>query len=223
MFDENVGGNFEIFPYEIAFSDKVLNVAKTNVPHWGNVCAIQIHRINNALINDVFVLERSETNDDNGIPKKALLRIYGKQMDRIISKKREIELAMKLSMEHLGPKIYFTFNNGRLEEFVESEMLSPTLMRQEDIFLKVAKKLAKMHRWLTLQHNHNGSNGELWKRIEDWFDKVGVIMLQFTDLQLQRLKNVGFPDEIEKMWKCHQIELQNFPDAFVHSDVRLVY
>lgn len=214
--------DFEIVPRETRFCEKVCELARRYVPGWERVDEIQIQRMNNALSNDVFVLEQTESNSGGVAPKKALLRIYGKQMERIVCKEREIELAMKLSSEHLGPTIYVLFQNGRLEEFIRCGMLDTTLMRQEEVVLKVANKLSKMHNWLTVRSTRKGPSRELFDRIDKWLCDVKSTMGEFSEQQLCKLSSVGFPSGIEKVWKEKRPKFELNPECFVHCDVNSI-
>ncbi len=75
-----------------------------------------------------------------------LLRIYGPSSGSLISRPRELHTLHILSSKyHLGPKVYGTFENGRLEEFFESTTLSSSDMRDSTISAWIGARMAELH------------------------------------------------------------------------------
>ncbi len=59
---------------------------------------------------------------------------------------RELHTLHILSSKyHLGPKVYGTFENGRLEEFFESTTLSSSDMRDSTISAWIGARMAELH------------------------------------------------------------------------------
>lgn len=57
---------------------------------------------------------------DNSVDpsKKLLLRLYGRGSDALFDRQVENDTVIALSKMNMAPKIYFTFEEGRIEEFL---------------------------------------------------------------------------------------------------------
>ena len=150
---------------------KFFDLAVNAVPGWSSIANVKINQMKNALSNKVYLLE-ADGNTASDAPKHALLRIYGRNMDSIVEKEKEVELSVLLSRNSIGPKIYCLFPTGRLEEYIESDILDANSMRTNVNLQKVAVKMAAFHRWNPISNKKESASGELWERIDTWFDKA---------------------------------------------------
>jgi choline kinase len=75
-----------------------------------------------------------------------LLRIYGPSSGCLISRPRELHILHALSSRyHIGPKVYGTFENGRVEEFFESTTLTASDIRDTKISSWIGARMAELH------------------------------------------------------------------------------
>jgi choline kinase len=75
-----------------------------------------------------------------------LLRIYGPSSDSLISRTRELRTLHLISTRYnIGPRIYGTFENGRIEEYFNSVALTPTDIRDPQISGWIAARMAELH------------------------------------------------------------------------------
>ncbi|KAG9314591.1 choline kinase cytoplasm [Chiua virens] len=75
-----------------------------------------------------------------------LLRIYGTSSSSLISRSRELHTLHVLSSRyHIGPRIYGTFTNGRIEEYFDSITLRPADLRDERISRWIGARMAELH------------------------------------------------------------------------------
>ena len=75
-----------------------------------------------------------------------LLRIYGPSSGSLISRSRELHILHVLSSRyHIGPRIYGTFSNGRIEEYFDSVTLDPSDIRDGKISRWIGARMAELH------------------------------------------------------------------------------
>ncbi|TFK23080.1 protein kinase subdomain-containing protein PKL/CAK/ChoK [Coprinopsis marcescibilis] len=129
------------------FASRLLGVASTlKVQNWNDKTIksenLIIRRISGALTNAVFYVY---CRDSQTVP-KLLLRIYGASSAALISRPRELHILHKLSsIYHIGPIVYGTFENGRLEEYFESTTLTADDIRDPTISRWIGARMAEFH------------------------------------------------------------------------------
>lgn len=75
-----------------------------------------------------------------------LLRIYGPSSGSLISRANELHTLHVLSSQYnIGPRIYGTFENGRIEEYFESTTLTSTDIRNSKISCWIGARMAELH------------------------------------------------------------------------------
>ena len=64
----------------------------------------------------------------------------------MISRPRELHVLHVLSSQyHIGPKVYGTFENGRVEEHFDSTALTPPEMRDRQVSSWIGARMAELH------------------------------------------------------------------------------
>lgn len=160
---------------------------------------IGIKRLSAAMTNTVYIISNGDCNVSISEPKKILLRVYGEGIETILNRAEELEWFLKLSKARAGPRLLATFQNGRIEEYIESVTLTPNMMRREEISREIAKSLSRFH---NLSIDCKAEDLVLWKRLESW-RKGGEQAMKMllkrdpgNDL-LKRILNFGIFDESE--------------------------
>jgi choline kinase len=75
-----------------------------------------------------------------------LLRIYGPSSGALISRPRELRTLHILSSQYrIGPRVWGTFLNGRIEEFFESETLTAASLRDPATSRWIGMRMAELH------------------------------------------------------------------------------
>jgi choline kinase len=104
---------------------------------------IKVHKVSGSLTNAVFFVSC------HSFPRGArtlLLRIYGPSSGSLISRPRELHTLHVLSSQyHIGPRVYGTFENGRVEEYFESTTLTPSDIRDPTISRWIGARMAELH------------------------------------------------------------------------------
>lgn len=130
-----------------AFAAHLLELLRTlRIPSWSNSAIksedIVVRKISGALTNAVFFVSSIGLVKTNTL----LLRIYGPSSGSLISRPRELHtLHMLSSQYHIGPLVYGTFENGRIEEYFESTTLTPNDIRDPLISRWIGARMAELH------------------------------------------------------------------------------
>ena len=110
----------------------------------------------------------------NSKKRTLLIRIYGTNTNDIIDRVYELQVIKALEKQSLRPKLYGTFNNGYLFEYIEGEPLKHTDYSNPHISDLVATKAALWHQ-LTLPGNKKPL---LWKRMDSWLQLSKEVELE---------------------------------------------
>ena len=134
-----------------AFAEALLDIIKQlDIRSWHPVLqtdavlaqGLSVRKVSGSLTNAVFFVSYPT------IPsmKTLLLRIYGSSSSNLISRPRELRILHLLSSQYrIGPRLYGTFENGRIEEFFESDTLSASDMREPQISRWIGARMAELH------------------------------------------------------------------------------
>lgn len=75
-----------------------------------------------------------------------LLRVYGPSTGSLLSRTRELQTLHTISTQYnIGPRIYGTFENGRIEEYFHSTALTASEIRDPQISGWIAARMAELH------------------------------------------------------------------------------
>lgn len=111
-----------------------------------------------------------------------ILRVYGPSSDALISRTEELRILHVLCTEYgLGPRLYGTFANGRVEQFFPSRALTALELRDPAISRGIASRMRELHSVdLRLLGYIDGREGEpmVWRCLREW------ILLAETVLEL---------------------------------------
>ncbi|KAG6897912.1 hypothetical protein C0992_009064 [Termitomyces sp. T32_za158] len=130
-----------------AFAQRLLECLRLlSVPFWsapGVVPAqIKIHKVSGALTNAVFFVSYPSVRKSRTV----LLRVYGVSSGCLVSRPRELHILHILSSQYgIGPRVYGTFENGRVEEYFESTTLTASDIRDPTISRWIGARMAELH------------------------------------------------------------------------------
>ncbi|KAI0094554.1 kinase-like protein [Irpex rosettiformis] len=103
---------------------------------------LKIQKVSGSLTNAVFFVSCPSV----PVVPTLLLRIYGPSSGSLINRTRELHILHSLSSRyHIGPKVYGTFENGRIEEFFESTTLTANDLRDPKISSWIGARMAELH------------------------------------------------------------------------------
>lgn len=130
-----------------AFAEQLFNVIHDlHLYSWRNSDitpqALKIQKVSGSLTNAVFFVSCPSV----PLVPTLLLRIYGPSSGSLINRSRELHVLHALSSRyHIGPKVYGTFENGRVEEYFESTTLTAHDLRDPKISSWIGARMAELH------------------------------------------------------------------------------
>lgn len=208
------------------FCAELLRIIRTVVvPSWAGASVeagdVKIHKVSGSLTNAVFFVSC-----DVPQTRTVLLRIYGPSSGNLISRPDELRMLHVLSSRYrIGPRLYGTFANGRLEEYFDSDALTPEEMRAPQISEWIAKRMAEMHRV-----DIEAVVGPNWviaavENVQKWLPPAREVVALVAD---ERLRELGLDlDEFQAAWKTYLDKVEAWeqshrpsPRVFAHNDAQ---
>lgn len=164
-----------------------------------------------SLTNAVFFVSYPTLSGGAG-PRTILLRIYGPSSGSLISRPHELRtLHMLSSVYTIGPRVFGTFGNGRVEEFFDSSALTPADLRDPQTSRWIARRMRELHR-VDIQI----VSGEEWndhdvlavrRNVRDWLAPATEVL----DLLTAESGTIADLDERHPWWKIQEdIDLPRF-------------
>lgn len=190
---------------------------------------VKIHKVSGSLTNAVFFVSSPTLQ----LP-TLLLRIYGPSSGSLISRPRELHTLHILSSQYrIGPRVYGTFGNGRVEEYFDSTTLTIKDMRDPQISRWIGARMAELHS-VDVDTIEDGLNetGKGWeigarKNIREWLQAArqvialpGISEADRKELDLDR-----FADEWKRYMEFVSREEKSGADTrsrrvFAHNDAQ---
>jgi choline kinase len=160
---------------------------------------IKIHKVSGSLTNAVFFVS-------SPLPRTPtlLLRIYGSSSGSLISRPQELHVLHVLSSRYnIGPKLYGTFENGRVEEYFDSSTLTEYDLRDKKISRWIGARMAEFHSvdLETVEQPTKGGKG--WeagviKNVKSWLRPArDVLVLPYVSEAIRRAVDL---DRFECDW-----------------------
>jgi len=115
---------------------------------------VQLTRLRGGWVNKVYIVERTFSDKNSSEPLKLLLKMYGGNLASEFDSQEGVELTLpeellvclEWSKTGLGPKLLGVFPEGRVEEYIESSMMTREDCLSNDRVRKdFAKCLARFH------------------------------------------------------------------------------
>lgn len=149
---------------------------------------IDVCRLSGALTNAVYVvsppanLQSQEEKDGSNLPTpkspppKLLLRIYGPQVEHLIDREAELRILKRLARKRIGPRLLGTFTNGRFEEFLNANPLTPNDLHTPETSKQIAKRMRELHEGIDLLREERESGPFVWQNWDKWVDRCEQIV-----------------------------------------------
>jgi choline kinase len=165
-----------------SFAQQLLEILRVfRVPSWSQTGAPSpvpsIRKVSGSLTNAVFFVSSPSTSS-----RTLLLRLYGASSCTLISRPRELRVLHALSSRYkLGPRIYGTFTNGRVEEYFDSVALTAKDMRKPRVSGYIGARMAELHSVdiATIEGLSCGSNIEIGvrKNVRSWLPHARDVLV----------------------------------------------
>ncbi|KAJ7655166.1 kinase-like protein [Mycena polygramma] len=218
-----------------SFAERLLQCLRSlKVPTWlGPEIApqdIRIYKVSGSLTNAVFFVSSSLQE-----PRTVLLRIYGPSSGSLISRPRELHTLHVLSSQyHIGPRVYGTFENGRVEEYFDSTTLTAADLRNPKISCWIGARMAELHsvdiEAVEDTSPDNRGEGKGWeigvkKNVRSWIHPAREVLALPTVSETLRAE---FDlDGFEKQWDVYMQWLASVDDVqrgsrrvYAHNDTQ---
>jgi len=145
-----------------------------------------------------------EDNDES-----VILRVYGRDSGLLVDRQHELEMIKVFSEMRLGGRLYATFDNGCVTEYVKGSVLSIDDLKKPETSTKIATKLAEIHRVNLPQNLQRGEFKGIWRLIHQWLDVVQGLYNANEVMQIS--KEVATVQEALKPYASHV--------ALTHNDL----
>jgi len=188
-----------------SFASSLLRVVTSmGISTWCNrailAADVRVNKVSGALTNAVFFVSCPSISGTSTL----LLRIYGPSSGSLISRPRELEILHVLSSKYkIGPLIYGTFDNGRIEQHFDSVALTAADLRDPETSRWIAARMAELHQ-VDVDDVEGpplgGHEDRVNRNVHTWLPHArGVFSLPATPPSLSRTFNIdSFADQWEK-------------------------
>ena len=205
------------------FAQELLDILRVfGVPSWSQTAASypvpSIQKVSGSLTNAVFFVSSPSTSSCT-----LLLRLFGPSSGSLVARSYELHVLHLLSSRYkLGPRIYGTFTNGRVEEYFDSVALTASNMREPRISGYIGARMAELHSidLATIKELSRDSNIEIgvWKNVRSWLPRARDALPAITPTIREELSL----DVFQKKWEGYIQWLKDTQDTravFCHNDV----
>ncbi|KAH8835432.1 choline kinase, cytoplasm [Flagelloscypha sp. PMI_526] len=197
------------------------------VPSWQdpkiNADNVSVFKVSGSLTNAVFFVSCKAYS-----ARTVLLRIYGSSSGALISRPRELHILHVLSSQYgIGPRLFGTFANGRIEEYFDSQAITAHDMRDPRVSRWIGVRMAELHSVdIDAIENTDGGAGPEWeiavkKNVKCWLPPAqevlglpGLSEAVLSDLDLSIFKS---------HWDTYLLWLSsvdNVRRVFAHNDAQ---
>ena len=119
---------------------------------------------------------------------KLLLRVYGPQAEHLIDREKELEILKRLSQKRIGPCLLGTFDNGRFEQYLNANPLSPRDLRSPEVSKQIAKRMRELHDGVDLTPEERSAGPRVWQNWDKWVKRCETIITWLDERILKQGK-----------------------------------
>eukprot|EP00126_Sphaerothecum_destruens_P005108 Sdes_comp18568_c0_seq1m8673 len=181
---------------------------------------ISISPLGKGLTNFLYVCANKNTaskSRDIQNPKKVLLRVYGGDTSSLFDRSTDNIIFTILSERKIGPYLYASFEEGRIEQYIESTTLMTEDIRTPLVSAKIARMLAGYHQ-LDMPLKKSPSIG---KTLESFLAATAKVKFENKTKEnlLAKIRNLINPEE-EAQFLTKLLASSNSPLVFCHNDLQ---
>ncbi|KAJ1911965.1 hypothetical protein IWQ60_009887 [Tieghemiomyces parasiticus] len=214
--------------------ESIINALPRILPSWKRLptTRLEVERLSGAMTNVVYKLTvtRPPSDTDSSVTqagppaKQYLLRIYGQGVDELFEREKELYWLRKLSELGIGPRMLGIFRNGRLEQYLDSNVLTKDDIRDPTTSRHIAHRLCELHSIVYTFPPRPGCIPELWVNIDKWYPlvrrKLPGLRENFPHRTalLDKLQVDDLVDDIAKLRA--RVTAINSPLVFTHNDLQ---
>ncbi|CAB1116385.1 unnamed protein product [Ectocarpus sp. CCAP 1310/34] len=146
---------------------RVLSYVREALPGWRTLPDgdIQLKQITGGITNVIFKARNAATGEG------ALVRVYGKDTDLLLDRRKEAAVFSELSTLGFGPRKLGEFKGGRIEELLDARAATPEELLQTspfDVPQAIAVQLASLHGQRVRSSAGSPDRPVMWISIDKW-------------------------------------------------------
>ena len=156
-----------------------------------------------------------------------LLRIYGSSSGSLVSRPKELQTLHTLSSRYnIGPRVYGTFENGRIEEYFDSVALTPSDIRNPQISRWIGARMAELHSVDidVVDGTSEGRNFQIAANVNSWVTSAKEVLRlpSVSDSTRRELDLSRFKDEWNRYfaWATREGRGLGSKQVFAHNDTQ---
>mmetsp|Transcript_37172 Transcript_37172/g.71279 ORF Transcript_37172/g.71279 Transcript_37172/m.71279 type:complete len:251 (-) Transcript_37172:229-981(-) len=181
-------------------------LCKQLLPGWMglHLSAMQVAPMAGGVTNSVFKVTPVGYVSDVPLP-PVVVRIFGQNSENFVNRPAEIEILKQLNHYGFGARVVGTFDNGRVELFINATTLSHLDMQQSHLRNRIARRLKKLH---DCKISRIPKEPQLWVALERMLDKVSAV----TEISTSHIR-----EELAVVREA--CALVHSPVVFCHNDL----
>ncbi|CBJ26798.1 choline/ethanolamine kinase [Ectocarpus siliculosus] len=151
----------------VLLQKEVLSYVREALPGWRTLPDgdIQLKQITGGITNVIFKARNTATGEG------ALVRVYGKDTDLLLDRRKEAAVFSELSTLGFGPRKLGEFKGGRIEELLDARAATPEELLQTspfDVPQAIAVQLASLHGQRVRSSAGSPDRPVMWTSIDKW-------------------------------------------------------
>lgn len=188
------------------------------IPRWENLKEdeVEVSEISGGITNLLWKLTpKLET----GLA-PVVVRIFGEQTDLLIDRDREKQVLLQLNQAGFGAPVLSTFDNGRVEGFLDMRTLKPVEMTEPSMARRIAQRLKHFHSApVQLEGATAEPSEEDFPLMRKWLDMAREI--KYDDEAKQKAHDAVDLDAMERELNLTQeaAEKLQVPIVWSHNDL----
>jgi choline kinase len=202
-------------------------IRKLHVPSWITsqipLEDITVHKVSGSLTNSVFFVSCPTVSSTSTL----LLRIYGSSSGSLVSRPKELQTLHTLSSRYnIGPRVYGTFENGRIEEYFDSVTLTSSDIRNPQISRWIGARMAELHSVDVdvVDGTSEGKKFQIAANVNSWVTSAKEVLRlpSVSDSTRQELDLSRFKDEWNRYfaWATREGRGLGSKRVFAHNDTQ---
>ncbi|KAI9559009.1 hypothetical protein GHT06_015798 [Daphnia sinensis] len=210
---------FELIVQRTNLVSGAFEVVKQLRPQW-SFDKMKFQIFNGGITNQLIGVYQNEDNSDT-----VLVRVYGENTERIIDRENEIKIMQLLYPLGLSARVYATFTNGLIYQYMIGKTLDEKSCYDPNIYPLVAHKMAEIHLQLPIykQFYDGIDRAILWDKIKCFI--VSCCETSGGEKLTKAIKNQSLPSKqnlIQELeWLKSHLENVNSPLVLCHNDLLL--
>ncbi|KAJ1969340.1 hypothetical protein IWQ62_000690 [Dispira parvispora] len=215
--------------------EEIVEKLETHLPRLLPACKniknngkMQITRLSGALTNSIYkvtvVSTATESEQTPQTTQKYLLRIYGLGVEELVEREKELYWLARLSELGIGPRMLSIFQNGRIEQYLESTTLTRDDIRDPQTSQHIARRMCELHSIIRTFPPRAECKPEVWVNVDKWYPivlkKWGQLLQQYPERheELMSLHIQSLKQDIAKVKA--RVTALNPPLVFGHNDLQ---